>query len=110
MAKLGARGILYILRCADGSYYTGSTNSVDIRVAQHNAGEASAYTAKRLPIKLVYVCEFQSLRDAFFAERQVKGWSRAKKEALIRGDYDALVELSKSRQQLQQTRNKGLLP
>lgn len=67
-------------------------------MAQHSAGEASAYTAKRLPVNLIYACEFDSLREAFYAERQLKGWSRAKKEALIRGDYDALVELSKNRQ------------
>jgi predicted GIY-YIG superfamily endonuclease len=95
---LRGHGYLYVLRCSDGSFYTGSTNNLDARMAQHGAGEASAYTAKRLPVELIYTCEFDSLREAFYAERQLKGWSRAKKEALIRGDYDALVELSSNRQ------------
>jgi putative endonuclease len=95
---LRGHGYLYVLRCSDGSFYTGSTNNLDARMAQHGAGEASAYTAKRLPVELIYTCEFDSLREAFYAERQLKGWSRGKKEALIRADYDALVELSKNRQ------------
>lgn len=90
-------GYVYILRCADGSYYVGSTNNLELRVAHHHSGEGNQYTAKRLPLKLVYTCELPSLLDAFLLERQIKGWSRKKKEALIRGDYDALVELSKSR-------------
>lgn len=88
---------LYILKCADGSYYTGSTNNLPLRLAQHQAGEGSAYTRGRLPVELVYAQEFSSEHEAFLRERQVKGWSRAKKEALIRGDFEALVELSKSR-------------
>jgi putative endonuclease len=88
---------LYILKCADGSYYTGSTNNLDSRITQHIRGEGCEYTCKRLPVKLVYTEEFQSEHEAFLRERQVKGWSRAKKEALIRGDFDALVELSRSR-------------
>ncbi len=88
---------LYILQCADGSYYTGSTNNLRLRLAQHQAGEGSVYTRSRLPVKLVYTQEFPSEHEAFLRERQVKGWSRAKKEAIIRGDFDALVELSKSR-------------
>ena len=87
---------MYILRCSDGSYCTGSTNNLDTRLAQHTAGEGGAYTARRLPVKLAYSCEFASLLEAFLFERQVKGWSRRKKEALLRGDYEALVELSKS--------------
>ena len=90
------RSWLYILRCADGSYYTGSTNNLDLRLAQHQAGEGGAYTRHRLPVKLVYTQEFPSEHEAFLRERQVKGWSRAKKEALIRGEFEALVELSKS--------------
>ena len=91
------RAWLYILRCADGSYYTGSTNNLTLRVAQHQAGEGGVYTRHRLPVSLVYAQEFPSEHDAFLRERQVKGWSRAKKEALIRGDFESLVELSKSR-------------
>jgi putative endonuclease len=88
---------LYVLKCADGSYYTGLTNNLPLRLAQHEAGEGSGYTRCRLPVELVYVQEFQSRHEAFLRERQVKGWSRAKKEALIRGDFEDLVELSKSR-------------
>jgi putative endonuclease len=88
---------LYILHCADGSYYTGSTNNLSLRLAQHQAGEGSIYTRSRLPVKLVYTQEFPSKHDVFLRERQVKGWSRAKKAALIRGDFEALIKLSKSR-------------
>ncbi len=88
---------LYILKCADGSYYTGSTNNLSLRLAQHQVGEGSAYTRRRLPVEPVYIQEFPSEHEAFLRERQVKGWSRAKKEAPIRGDFEALVELSKSR-------------
>ena len=87
---------LYVLRCADGSYYTGSTNNLPLRLAEHQAGEWSAYTRCRLPVELVYSQEFPSEHEAFLRERQVKGWSRAKKEALIRGDFEALIKLSKS--------------
>ena len=90
-------GFLYMLRCSDGSYYVGSTSNLEIRVAQHQAGEGGAYTARRLPVKVVYSCELGSPYEAFLRERQVKAWSRKKKEALIRGDYQALVELSKNR-------------
>jgi putative endonuclease len=91
---------LYILHCADGSYYTSSTNNLPLRLAQHQAGEGSMYTRSRLPVKLVYTQEFPSKHDAFLRERQVKGWSRAKKAALIRGDFEALIGLSRSRSSL----------
>jgi len=94
------RAWMYILKCADNSYYTGSTNNLELRLAQHRAGEGGVYTAKRLPVTLVYSCEFESEHEAFLREWQVKGWSRKKKEALIRGDFEALVELSKSRSAL----------
>ncbi|MFN2269985.1 MAG: GIY-YIG nuclease family protein [Anaerolineae bacterium] len=87
---------LYILKCADGSYYTGSTNNLDLRVTQHIRGEGCLYTQSRLPVELVYSQEFPSEHEAFLRERQVKGWSRAKKDALIHGDFDALVTLSRS--------------
>ena len=87
---------VYILKCADGSYYTGSTNDLALRLAQHQAGEGGVYTRSRLPVELVFGQEFPSEHQAFLRERQVKGWSRAKKEALIRGDFDELVRLAKS--------------
>jgi putative endonuclease len=88
------RGWLYILRCADDSYYVGSTTNVEARVLTHQAGDGGDYTSKRLPVTVVYAEEFATLHDAFLAERQVKGWTRAKKEALIRRDYGALPELA----------------
>jgi putative endonuclease len=90
------KGYVYILKCANGQYYTGSTNNVEIRVAQHNAGEGANFTRKHLPVEWVYCEEFQSLDDAFYREKQVQGWSRKKKEALINGDFDNLPKLSKN--------------
>jgi len=88
----------YILHCADGSYYIGTSRAADLetRISQHNQGTFGGYTAKRRPVTLVYSAQFDNIVDAIAYERQVKGWSRAKKEALIRGDFDALQELSKS--------------
>ena len=94
---------LYILLCADGSYYTGTTRAeLGQRVAQHNAGTyARGYTAQRRPVTLVFAHWFDRITDAIEAERQVKGWSRAKKEALIRGEFERLPELSKRRRPAQ---------
>ena len=90
---------LYILLCADGSYYTGTARSgLEQRIAQHNAGTYGGYTAQRRPVTLVFSQWFDRITDAIEAERQVKGWSRAKKEALIRGEFGRLPELSKRRQ------------
>ena len=87
---------VYILRCADGSYYTGCTTNVDQRLGEHQAGETPSYTATRLPVELVYAQEFQSIHDAIDAERQIKRWSRIKKEAVIEGRWDDLPALSKT--------------
>jgi putative endonuclease len=86
---------LYILRCADGSYYVGTTrNDLEIRFAEHQAGTFDGYTARRRPVTLVFHQDFDRVEDAIEAERQVKGWRRDKKEALIRGEYGALPALS----------------
>jgi len=90
------KGFMYILECADGSYYTGSTNDIDFRLKQHQMGEGSNHTKKRLPVKLVYYEEFQRIDDAFLREKQVQGWSRKKKEALIKDKHDLLPDLSRS--------------
>jgi putative endonuclease len=91
----------YILRCADGSYYVGSTRtSLDDRIGQHNAGHFGGYTAKRRPGSLVWSQDFDRITDAIAAERQLKGWSRAKKEALIAGNYDLLHELARYRRRV----------
>jgi putative endonuclease len=81
---------MYILECADGSYYTGSTNNLELRLAQHQAGEGANHTKKRLPVKLVYFEEFQRIDEAFNREKQVQGWNRKKKEALINSIFDDL--------------------
>ena len=90
---------LYILLCTDGSYYTGTTRAdLELRVAQHNEGTyAKSYTAQRRPVTLVFSQWLDRITDAIEAERQVKGWSRAKKEALIRGEFGRLPELSRRR-------------
>ena len=88
---------VYILLCSDGSYYTGVTNNLYLRLFQHEMGEVPrCYTYSRRPLKLVYYEEYQNPIDAIRREKQIKGWSRAKKEALIRGEYEELPKLSKS--------------
>src|SRR3984885_1399606 len=89
---------LYILRCADGSYYIGITRTtLESRVAQHNAGTFEGYTKARTPVTLVFSQWFDRITDAIESERKLKKWSRAKKEALIRGDFEALRQLSTRR-------------
>ena len=85
----------YMLRCSDGHYYVGHTDDLDARIAQHQAGTVPGYTEKRRPVTLVWSERFPERDQAFAAERQIKGWSRAKKEALIRGDWEALPLLAK---------------
>jgi putative endonuclease len=88
---------VYILECADRSYYVGLTErTLDDRLAEHIDGTYQGYTHKRRPVKLVWSEQFGRLTDAIARERQLKGWSRAKKEALIRGDYAALPRLAKT--------------
>ena len=88
---------VYIVQCSDGFYYTGVTNDLTRRINEHNQGMIAGFTSKRLPVKLVYSQEFQAVADAINAEKQLKGWSRKKKEALIDGNFKSLIELSKSR-------------
>ncbi|MBV9522935.1 MAG: GIY-YIG nuclease family protein [Alphaproteobacteria bacterium] len=89
---------LYILRCRDGSYYVGTTRgSLEVRIAQHNDATFGGYTATRRPVALAYHEEFDRITDAIAAERQVKRWTRAKKEALIRRDFEALRVLARGR-------------
>ena len=87
---------MYILLCNDGSYYTGSTSNLHKRIKQHFAGDGANHTKKHPPVKLLYYEEFSRIDDAFYREKQVQGWSRKKKEALINGEYEKLPELSKS--------------
>ncbi|GAA4720307.1 GIY-YIG nuclease family protein [Sphingomonas lutea] len=85
----------YILRCADGSYYVGHTEELDVRIGAHQSGLIEGYTNTRLPVTRVWSQEFTTRGEALDAERQIKGWSRAKKEALIRGDWDGVQVLSR---------------
>ena len=87
---------VYVLRCSDGSYYVGNTRrSVEIRLEEHNAGTFPGYTSARRPVVLVYSEYCETLVAAFQRERQLKGWSRKKKEALINGRADLLPDLSR---------------
>ncbi|MCH8224612.1 MAG: GIY-YIG nuclease family protein [Chloroflexi bacterium] len=88
---------VYILRCSDRTYYTGHTDNLEAREAAHQAGQIIGYTSRRMPVSLVFSEEFPTRYDALERERQIKGWSRRKKEALINKDWDALTALSKSR-------------
>ena len=87
---------VYILRCADDSYYTGHTDDLEARLAAHQTGLFRNYTLNRRPVKLVFAEELPTRLDALEQERRIKGWSRAKKEALISRDWDKLVALSRS--------------
>ena len=88
---------MYILKCGDGSYYVGSTKNLDLRVMQHESGKGSRYTSGRLPVELVYGEEYDRVADAYFREKQVQNWGRAKREALIKDDIDMLPPLAKKR-------------
>ena len=88
------KGWMYILLCSDCSYYTGSTNNLELRLAQHQRVEGANHTKKRLPIKLLYFEEYDRIDLAFYREKQVQGWSRKKKEALINGTPELLPQLA----------------
>ena len=90
----GAMPHMYILRCSDGSYYTGSTIDLDRRLAQHQQGMGAEYTKRRRPVSVVFAQWHERVEDAFESEKRVQGWSRAKKEALVRGDFEAIRRLS----------------
>ena len=85
----------YMLCCSDGSYYVGHTDDLDARIGAHHSGLLPGYTQRRRPVQLVWHQDFPERDQAFAAERQIKGWSRPKKEALIRGDWEAVQLLSR---------------
>lgn len=87
---------MYILECSDGSYYTGSTRDLEYRLAEHQKGIGSKYTKSNLPVKLVYFEEYNRIDEAYYTEKQIQGWSRKKKEALINMKGDDLPKLSKN--------------
>ena len=88
---------VYILRCVTGDLYVGITEDLDTRLARHNDGTACRFTATRRPVNLAYFETSDSIRSAMARERQIKGWTRAKKEALIRSDPEVLHSLSRRR-------------
>ncbi len=86
---------VYLLKCADRSYYTGVTNDLQRRIQEHKDGSnRSAYTYHRRPLELVFHIEFENIKEAIAFEKRVKGWSRKKKEALINKEWDSLPKLS----------------
>lgn len=87
----------YLLRCNDGSYYAGHTDELETRMAQHATGALGGYTAKRQPVVLVWSDSFTTRDEAFAIERKLKGWSRAKKEALVAGNWELISQLARSR-------------
>lgn len=86
---------MYILLCGNGNYYVGSTKNLELRVKQHQMGLGANFTRKNLPVKLVYFEEFDRIDEAFNREKQIQGWTRKKKEALIKGNIKELKNLSK---------------
>ena len=90
----------YLLRCNDGSYYAGHTDSLETRIAAHQSGLYPGYTSGRQPVALVWTQEFATREEAIAAERRIKGWSRAKKEALIAGDWARIQALARGRREL----------
>ena len=91
------RYYVYILECIDKSYYTGITSNLEKRLTEHYHGlDSTCYTFPKRPVILKFVAEFQDVNDAIAREKQIKGWNRKKKEALIKGDFNQLVKLSRS--------------
>jgi putative endonuclease len=89
---------LYVVECNDGSLYVGTTrSSLEARVAQHNAGTFPGYTQFRRPVELIFSEWFDRITDAIAAERKLKGWSRAKKLAFVRGNFASVKKLAKRR-------------
>lgn len=88
---------VYILRCVDNSYYTGHTDNIEQRIAQHHQGYfPTCYTYKRRPLALVFSQDFATREEALASEQQIKGWSRKKKEAMMQGDWAEVSRLAKS--------------
>jgi len=88
---------VYILKCADGSFYTGSTWNLEKRISDHMSGDGSKYTKNRRPIQLVYMEEYSRIDEAYAREKQIQGWNRQKKNALIEGNSELLPKLSKGK-------------
>jgi predicted GIY-YIG superfamily endonuclease len=85
----------YIVRCVDGSYYSGHTDNLEKRLGEHQSGARDGYTATRRPVEMIWSQAFSTREEALAAELQIKGWSRAKKEAMMRGDWPGVSQLAK---------------
>lgn len=88
---------VYILRCGDGSYYTGHTDDLERRLVEHHTGRVAGYTATRRPVTLMFSEEFSNHEEALASERRIKGWSRKKKEAMMKGDWAEVSRLAKGK-------------
>ncbi len=88
---------VYMLRCADGSYYTGHTDNLELRLAQHHSGDLPGYTHDRHPVHLAFSQDFPTREEALSMEQRLKGWSRAKKEALINNDWGEIKRLGRGK-------------
>jgi putative endonuclease len=88
---------VYMLKCADNSYYVGHTDNLDARMSQHSSGQIAGYTASRLPVTLVFSQDHATRDEALAAEQQIKGWGRKKKEAMMRGDWNEVSRLARNR-------------
>ena len=99
---------VYILKCADNSYYTGVTSNLEQRICEHQSGYLKeSYTSTRLPVTLVYYVQFMDVKQAIAYEKQLKGWTRKKKEAIINDNWDKLKELARC---MNETSHKNYLP
>ena len=88
---------VYMLQCADRSYYVGHTDELEKRVLQHERGESGGYTSTRRPVRVVFTQAFASREEALAADLQIKGWSRKKKEALVQSDWAEMSQLAQRR-------------
>jgi predicted GIY-YIG superfamily endonuclease len=88
---------VYILHCADDSYYVGHTDDIEKRISEHESGELGGYTSTRRPVRVVFTEEVPSREEALASELRIKGWSRKKKQALIRGDWSEVSRLARRR-------------
>jgi predicted GIY-YIG superfamily endonuclease len=88
---------IYILKCNDNSYYVGHTDNIEKRISEHTINESDCYTSSRLPVEVVFVKSFGTRDEALAAERQIKKWSRSKKEALIAGNWEKVSVLAKKK-------------
>ncbi len=84
--------VVYMLQCSDGSYYVGHTDDIGVRLSQHRLGKGCYYTKTRLPVELVWSQPFSTRNEALIAERKIKRWTRDKKEALVKNDWDTISE------------------